>query len=268
MTSEVKIVWMRVVGWALLISAASGAAQAQISPKLLEGMQWRCVGPLIAGRVDSVSGAIGQMAIGYMGTDNGGVWKTVNAGTTWFPVTDAVPAIRGITALAVAPSQPRIVYAGTGSVFGSEYSSGIWKSTDAGAHWESAGLQNAGGITALLVDPHDPALLLAATRGIAHLEGGARGVFRSTDGGTTWHPVLDAGPKSGATGIAWAHDNPRVIFATVVETYRAPGAPGGGRRKPGPTSLYRSGDEGVTWSRLTGRNQPDVIGEIAVADHT
>jgi photosystem II stability/assembly factor-like uncharacterized protein len=271
MTSQVRTVWMRVVGVGLLISAACGtgsAAQAQMSPKLLEGMQWRSVGPFIGGRVNAVSGATGQPAIAYMGTDDGGVWKTDNAGTTWLPVTDAVPEIRGITALAVAPSQAGTVYAGTGSIFGSEYSSGIWKSTDAGAHWQSAGLQNAGGITALLVDPHDPALLLAATRGIAHREGGARGAFRSADGGKTWHSVLAAEPKSGATGIAWALDNPRVMFATVAETYRAPGASGAARRHPGPTSLYRSSDEGLTWSRVSGRNQPDVIGEIAVADHT
>ncbi len=262
MTSQV---WMRAVGVALLIS---GAAHAQIDPGLLEGMQWRCVGPFIAGRVNSVSGANGQLAIAYMGTDDGGVWKTENAGTTWFPVTDAVHTIRGITALAVAPSHPRVVYAGTGSIFGSEYSSGIWKSTDAGAHWESGGLQNAGGITALLVDPHDPDLLLAATRGIAHQQGGARGVFRSADGGKTWRSVLDAGSESGATGIAWAYDNPRVIFATVVQTYRAPSASGSAFRNPGPTSLYKSDDEGITWSRFSGRNQPTVIGPIAVANHT
>ncbi len=272
MTSQVKTVWMRVLGVALLISAACGmtsAAQAQISPTLLQGMRWRNVGPFIAGKVDSVSGVNGQVAIAYMGTDDGGVWKTVNAGTTWFPVTDAVDAIRGITALAVAPSQPQIVYAGTGSIFGSEYSSGIWKSTDAGAHWESAGLLNAGAIAALLVDPHHPGLLLAATRGIAHHQGGERGVFRSVDGGKTWRSVLAAGPESGATGIAWASDNPRVIFATVAQTYRAPGASGfGSSRRPGPTSLYKSDDEGITWSRVNGRNQPTVVGVIAVADHT
>ncbi len=258
----------RIVGLSLLISAACGAAaQAQVSPKLLEGMQWRNVGPFIAGRVNAVSGAVGQPAIGYMGTDDGGVWKTVNAGTTWVPVTDAVHELRGITALAVAPSQPRTVYAGTGSIFGSEYSSGIWRSDDGGAHWRSAGLQNAGGITALLVDPHDPELLLASTRGVAHVEGGARGVFRSTDGGKTWQAVLAAGPKSGATGIAWADDNPTVMFATVAETYRAPGASGFGRRA-GATSLYQSHDEGKTWSQANGRNQPAVIGVIAVAAHT
>ena len=258
-------VWMRFVLFALLISAA---AQAQINPRLLEGMQWRSVGPFIAGKVDSVSGVNGQPAIAYMGTDDGGVWKSVNGGTTWFPVTDDVEAIRGITALAVAPSQPQIVYAGTGSIFGSEYSSGIWKSVDAGAHWESAGLQNAGQITALLVDPYHPDLLLASTRGIAHHEGGERGVFRSTDGGKTWRAVLPAGAQSGATGIAWANDNPRVVFATVVQTYRAPGAPGSAFRNPGPTSLYKSEDEGGTWSRVTGRNQPTVVGPIAVANHT
>lgn len=269
MASQLKTVWMRVVGLALLISAAyGGASQAQMSPRLLEGMHWRSVGPFIAGKVDSVSGVNAQPAIAYMGTDDGGVWKTVNAGTTWFPITDAVHAIRGITALAVAPSQPRIVYAGTGSIFGSEYSSGIWKSTDAGASWQSAGLQNAGAITALLVDPHDPDLLLAATRGIAHHQGGERGVFRSTDGGKTWQSVLAVGPESGASGIAWAYDNPRVIFATVVQTYRAPGASGSAFRNPGPTSLYKSDDEGITWSRVNGLNQPTVIGPIAVANHT
>ena len=176
-----------------------GTAQAQVKPRLFQDMQWRNIGPFIAGKVDSVSGVEGRPAIAYLGTDNGGVWKTVNAGTTWFPVTDAVQLIRGITALAVAQSQPSVVYAGTGSVFGSHYSSGVWKSTDAGAHWQSAGLEECRRIAWLLVDPHDPDLVLAATRGIDHRKGGARGVFRSTDGGRTWTPVLNAQPESGAT---------------------------------------------------------------------
>ncbi len=128
--------WMRIVGLALLIGGGS-AAVGQINPRLLEGMQWRNVGLFIEGSVNAVSGAAGQPAIAYMGADDGGVWKTVNAGTTWIPLTDAVQAIRGITALAVAPSEPRIVR--TGSIFGSDYSSGIWKSTDAGTHRQSAG---------------------------------------------------------------------------------------------------------------------------------
>jgi photosystem II stability/assembly factor-like uncharacterized protein len=241
-------------------------AQAQVTPHLFEGMQWRNIGPFIAGKVDSVSGVGGSPAIAYMGTDNGGVWKTVNAGTTWFPVTDAVPVIRGITALAVAQSQPSIVYAGTGSVFGSHYSSGLWKSTDAGAHWQSAGLRNAGEIAWLLVDPRNPDLLLVATRGIDHRKGGARGVFRSTDGGRAWTPVLNAQPKSGATYMSWASNDPRVIFVTVEQTYVAPGA---SRRPPSrhplPTSLYKSTDEGLTWVQVRGHNQPKVIGETAVA---
>ena len=272
MKSQLKTACVRVLGATLLAGIACGAfgaVPAQISPKLLQGMQWRSVGPFIAGKVDSVAGVNGQLAIAYMGTDDGGVWKTTNAGTTWFPATDAVHAIRGITALAVAQSQPQIVYAGTGSIFGTEYSSGIWKSTDAGALWQSAGLQDAGAVTALLVDPNDPNLLLAATRGIALHKGGERGVYRSTDGGKTWQQVLDVGPVSGATGIVWAYDNPRVIFATVRQTYHAPGVSGFALfMHPGPTALYRSEDAGLTWSRVTGHNQPAVIGEIAVADHT
>lgn len=246
-----------------------GTAQAQVNPELFQGMQWRNIGPFIAGKIDSVSGAEGRPAIAYVGTDNGGVWKSENAGATWFPLTDAVHAVRGITALAVAQSQPSIIYAGTGSIFGSHYSSGVWKSTDAGAHWQNAGLKDAGEIAWLLVDPRNPDLVLAATRGIDHRKGGARGVFRSTDGGRSWKRVLDAQPESGATYLSWASDDPRVVFATVRQTYIAPGAsPRSLFRHPGPTSLYKSTDEGLTWTKLQGRNQPRMIGETAVAAGT
>ena len=243
-----------------------GTAHAQINPSLFQDMQWRNIGPFIAGKVDSVSGVNGHPGIAYVGTDNGGVWKTVNAGATWLPVTDEVQVVRGFTALAVAQSQPSVVYAGTGSVFGSNYTSGVWKSTDAGAHWQSAGLQDAGAIAWLLVDPQDPDLVLAATRGIDHRQGGARGVFRSTDGGRTWTMVLNAQPESGATYLSWAIDDPRVIFATVTQTYLAPGVPSRSLfDHPRPTSLYKSSDEGLTWAKLKGRDQPELLGETAVA---
>jgi len=246
-----------------------GTVHAQVDPSLFQGMQWRNIGPFIAGKVDSVAGVDGHPAVAYMGTDNGGVWKTENAGTTWFPVTDALHAVRGVTALAVAQSQPSVIYAGTGSIFGSHYSSGVWKSTDAGAHWQSAGLQNAGEIAWLLVDPHNPDVVLAATRGIDHHKGGARGVFRSTDGGGTWKLVLDAQPESGATYMSWASDDSGVIFATVRQTYVAPGAsPRSLSKHPGPTSLYNSTDGGLTWTKLQGRGQPKLIGETAVAAGT
>jgi photosystem II stability/assembly factor-like uncharacterized protein len=242
------------------------SAKAQINPGLYQDMQWRNIGPFIAGKVDSVSGVNGRPGIAYVGTDNGGVWKTVNAGVTWLPVTDAVQAARGFTAVAVAQSQPSVVYAGTGSVFGSEYASGVWKSTDDGAHWQSAGLQNAGAIEWLLVDPQDPDLVLAATRGIDHRQDGARGVFRSTDGGRTWTLVLNAQPESGATSLSWASDDPRVIFATVTQTYLAPGVSSRSLfEHPRPTSLYKSTDEGLTWENWKGRDQPELLGATAVA---
>ena len=269
MTSRVIGLRTRLLGRAAVATAALlivGTARAQVSPQLFQGMQWRNIGPFIAGKVDSVSGVEGHPAVAYMGTDNGGVWKTENAGATWFPVTDALRTVRGITALAVAQSQPSVVYAGTGSVFGSHYSSGVWKSTDAGAHWQRAGLESAGEIAWLLVDPHDPDLVLAATRGIDRRQGGARGVFRSTDGGRTWHLVLDAQPESGATYLSSASDDPRVIFATVGQTYIAPGASARSLSEhPRPTSLYKSTDEGLTWAKLQGRNQPKSMGEAALA---
>ena len=246
-----------------------GTAQAQVSPSLFQGMRWRNIGPFIAGKVDSVAGVGGRPAIAYVGTDNGGIWKTIDAGTTWVPVTDAVRGVRGFTSLAVAQSQPSVLYAGTGSIFGSHYSSGVWKSTDSGAHWQSAGLKDAGQIAWLLVDPHNPELVLAATTGIDHRKGGARGVFRSTDGGETWTAVLATPAESGATYMSWASDDPKVIFATVKQTYVAPGAsPRELFRHPGPTSLYKSTDEGLTWTKLEGRSQPKIIGETAVAAGT
>lgn len=269
MTSRAMTLRTRLSGRAVVATAALlmiGTTRAQVNPRLFQGMQWRNIGPFIAGKVDSVAGVEGRPSIAYMGTDNGGVWKTVNAGVTWVPVTDALHAVRGITALAVAQSQPSVLYAGTGSVFGSHYSNGVWKSTDAGAHWQSAGLNNAGEITWLLVDPHNPDLLLAATRGIDRHTGGARGVFRSTDGGRTWNPVLHAQPESGATYVSWASDDPRVVFATVGQTYVAPGVPARSLfEHPKPTSLYKSTDEGLTWVKLQGRNQPKLMGEAAVA---
>ncbi len=138
-----------------------------------------------------------------------------------------------------------------------------------GQHWRRAGLENAGEISWLLVDPHNPELVLAAARGIDHLKGGARGVFRSTDGGATWNQVLNAQPLSGATYMSWASDDPRVILATVAQTYVAPGASTRSlSRHPGPTSLYKSTDEGLTWTSLKGRDQPKVIAETAVAGGT
>ncbi|MGH9468295.1 MAG: WD40/YVTN/BNR-like repeat-containing protein [Terriglobales bacterium] len=258
--------WRRSGCAAAAIACLCACSAAQVSPRLLAGLHWRNIGPFIAGRAGAVCGVIGQPAVYYVGFADGGIWKTVSAGTVWFPLTDTIKGIAGVSALAVAQSQPTTIYAGTGDAWDQEGGSGVWKSTDAGRTWENVGLHEAGEITALLVDPHNPDLILASTRGWLHRPSSQRGVYRSSDGGRTWTQVLAAGPKAGATHMVWAFDNPSVVFATVGTTYRAPGARFvfGGRST---AKLFKSTDEGTTWSQVQGTNQPPV-GEIAVADGT
>ena len=135
----------------------------------------------------------------YAAAALGGVWKTVSAGATWFNVTDSAPEIAGVTALEVAPSDPNVVYVGAG-----DRGLGMYKTSDAGKTWQHIGLEQNHGIAAILVDPRDANLVLAATLGDLRTRSERRGVYRSTDGGRTWSKVLYTDDETGATSIVWA----------------------------------------------------------------
>ncbi|HEV2180609.1 MAG TPA: hypothetical protein VGR59_09820, partial [Gemmatimonadaceae bacterium] len=199
------------------------------------------------------------------------------AGATWFPVFDSIKSVAAVGAIGVAPSDPNVVYAGTGDMptGGSiNQGDGMYRSSDAGLTWRRVGLEDSRQIPSLIVDPHDPNLVIAATQGDLHQKSDARGVFRTTDGGATWTRTLFVDQETGIEKLASAFDEPQVIFATTDRHYSAPGAlqRRGAASDSGPTgtALYKSTDEGLTWHVVDGRGLPRLFGRtsVAVAGHT
>jgi len=260
----------------LLLSAATLAAaplRAQsLDPRLLSGLAWRNVGPFRAGRISAAAGAIGQPGVFYVGTPNGGVWKTTSAGETWYPVFDSIKSVSSIGAVEVAPSDPNVVYVGTGdrNSFFDGRGDGLYKSTDAGRTWRRIGLDGTQQITAILVHPRDPTLVLAgALGGPFQTQSDARGVFRSTDGGASWAKTLYLDEKTGIATLARAPDAPDVVFATTMYRF----FPSGSAPPPPPDTaqtrsrLYKSADGGVTWHEIVGASTglPRLAGRISLA---
>ena len=267
----------------VLLATGVVAAPTPVAPDLLTGLHWRNLGPFRAGRVSAVSGATGpsQLGVFYMGLPMGGVWKTTSAGETWYPVFDSVKDASSVGAIAVAPSNPDVVYVGMGDLIaggGISEGNGVYKSTDAGHTWQHLGLDETKQIPSILVDPKNPDLVLIAAQGDVHKKSDTRGVYRSTDGGRTWTKTLYVDDSTGAQKIAWADDQPSVLLATTVRHYNrpptglprfgAPGIPGGGGgggpNAPTQTHLFKSTDEGLTWKEITGGGLPRLNGRTSV----
>ena len=224
----------------------------------MSGLKWRLIGPFRGGRVVAVAGVPGDSTTFYFGAVNGGIWKTSDAGTVWKPIFDKQP-IGSIGAIAVAPSDSKTIYAGTGeSDIRSDLSSGngVYKSIDAGSTWTHVGLDETRQISRIVVDPRDPNVVYVGALGHAYAPNEQRGVFKSVDGGTHWAKVLDQGSEIGISDLAICSGNPQLLFAGTWNTHRPPWStyapidgPGGG--------LYRSLDAGKTWSRLSGKGLPE-----------
>jgi photosystem II stability/assembly factor-like uncharacterized protein len=260
----------------LVASRLPNHAAAPIDPRVLAGLTWRNLGPFRGGRVAAVSGAIGHPGLFYIGLPGGGVWKTTSAGESWEPVFDSVTDVSSVGAVEVAPSDPSIVYVGTGDMITNgaiDEGNGLYKSNDAGKTWQHLGLDETKQIPSMLVDPHDPSVVMVAAQGDIHRKSGARGVFRTTDGGRTWTKTLYVDDETGIEKLARAFDVPNVIFATTIRHYAPPGLT---RPRPAPdtgrtgTALYKSTDGGVTWREITGGGLPRLAGRmsVAVAMHT
>src|SRR5215472_5882229 len=201
---------------------------SQYPASLLAGLRWRDVGPMRGGRTFAVAGHADQPDTFYMGSVGGGVWKTENAGRTWIPISDEGIPIGSIGAIAVAPSNPNVVYVGTGEAdirSQNSYGIGMFKSTDAGKTWTHIGLEGTRQIGRVVVDPANPNRVYVAALGNIYGPNPERGVYRSTDGGANWKKVLSNAKDPdnvGAVELAIDPRNPRVLYASLWATRRPP----------------------------------------------
>jgi photosystem II stability/assembly factor-like uncharacterized protein len=208
-----------------------------------------------------VTGVVGDAGTFYMGTPVGGIWKTTSAGVTWFPVFDQETSVDSIGAIQVAPSSPDVVYAGAGDPIQGSLGNGMWKSSDAGKTWQHIGLEDTVKIGSIVVDPTDPNLVLVSALGDATRHGG--GVYRSTDGGQSWTNVLKPADYDGVRDLQYAYDDPSVMLAATQGTSGGfGGPPGAGQPKPKPPLVFKSTDEGKTWTQI---KIPPFPGRVAVA---
>ena len=244
---------------------AGQAAGQTIDPEGMKGMEWRQIGPFRGGRVIAVAGVPGDANTYYFGAVAGGVWKTTNGGLTWTPLTDKT-GMMSVGAIAVAPSDPNVIYVGTGEscIRGNiSFGDGMYKSVDAGKTWTHIGLEDSQHIAAILVHPQNPDVVYVAAFGHAYGTNEMRGVYRSTDGGKNWQRVLHKDTKTGAIDLTFDPHNAHIVYAALWEANRTPwGLTSGG---PG-SGLYRSSDGGDTWKRLEGHGLPEgVLGRIGVS---
>lgn len=232
------------------------------------GMEYRQIGPFRGGRATGVAGVPGDPTIYYGGMASSGVWKTTDAGRTWVPLWDKFPeASPAVGALVVSPSNPNVIYVGTGeggaprgNVVGGN---GVYKSTDAGKTWSFAGLRGSEFIGRMAISNTDPNLVFVAAGGPLFRDGGERGVYRTRDGGKSWERVLFVDDKTGAVDVQIDPTNPNIVWAAMWQVHRKPwimesGGPGSG--------LYRSTDGGATWQKMAGNGLPEgILGKIGVA---
>src|SRR5436305_10361037 len=200
------------------------AQPSRIDASLYGGLRWRNIGPFRGGRVNGVSGVPGQPNTFYFGSVGGGVWKTTNAGRTWLPVFDSQP-IASIGAIAVAPSNPDVVYVGSGEAdmrSQISYGNGMYKSTDAGRTWTHIGLDDTRQIGKVIVHPTNPDVVYVAALGHAYGANPDRGVFRSRNGGASWEKVLFKSNDVGAIDLTFDPGDPQTIYATLWNTRRPP----------------------------------------------
>ena len=231
----------------------------------LDALVWRNVGPFRGGRVTTVAGTAAEPHTFYTGSAGGGIFKTTNAGITWRNVSDGFVKTGSVGAIAVAPSDANIVYAGMGEHTARantvHHGDGVYKSTDAGKTWKQVGLAPTQVISRIKIHPRNPDIVYVAAQGALYAPTEERGIYRTTDGGQSWKRVLFVGQTAGAADLAMDPSNPDILYAAIWDHQRTPWD----IRAYGPLGgIYKSADGGETWSKLTG-GLPGVMGKVSVA---
>lgn len=271
MSKRRRLVLVPLLSACLMMAAVPAFSQTTQVPfeQLVSKLSWRNIGPSVGGRSVAVAGVPGQPNIAYGGTVGGGLYKSTDYGLTWHNISDGTMHTESdsIGAVAVAPSDPQIIYAGTGEadirntfITGN----GVYKSTDAGKTWKYVGLKDTWTTSVIRIDPRDPNIVYVASMGHVTAPNDEGGVYKSTDGGQTWKKILSTNDKSGAIDISLDPQNPDILYAAMWQGMRtASGAMNGG---PG-SGLYKSTDGGAHWTNIS-RNSgmPEgTLGRIGVA---
>lgn len=252
-----------------LAGRVTGTAQTRtgdaVDPALLQGLRYRMIGPHRGGRVTAVAGVPSERGTFYMGASGGGVWKTADYGVVWENLSDRYFASGSIGAIAVSASNPKVVYAGTGSAClrgNIQPGLGLYKSTDAGATWQLSGLEDAGQIARIQISPRDPDLVYVAVQGHAFGPNATRGVFRSKDGGNAWEKVLFVNDRTGASDLAMDSKDSRVIYATL---WAGEVKPWGLPSNSADGGVFKTTDAGDHWTKLAGGLPQGIVGKIGIA---
>ena len=243
---------MLVVGLGLVVSATSFSSAQAYPETTYQQLHWRMIGPFRGGRTRAAAGVPTQPNVFYIGAVNGGVWKSDDYGRTWNPIFDAQPT-QSIGAIAVAPSDPNIVYVASGEGLHRpdlSVGNGIYRSADGGNTWKHLGLEAGQQIPALVVDPRDPNRLFAAVLGNPYGPSAERGIFRSLDGGVSWQKVLYKDDNTGGSDIALDPSHPEVLYAALWEAREGPWEDNNLLQGTGG-GLFKSTDGGDTWKQLT-----------------
>ena len=232
---------------------------------ILKPVKWRSIGPFRGGRANAACGVVGDPKTYYMGSTGGGLWKTDDMGISWRNISDGYFKTGSVGAVAVAESDPNVVYVGMGehAVRGvmTSHGDGVYRSTDAGKTWKKMGLDDSQHISRIAIDPRNPNVVFVAAQGALYSGSRERGVYKSTDSGATWKNVLFVDEKTGAVELSMDMNNPRILYAAMWEHGRLPwkvisGGPGSG--------LYKSTDGGETWEKMK-EGLPEEMGKMAIA---
>src|SRR5881396_2171880 len=268
MLRRTPLSFMILVTFAMQVHAQAPARQpspANVDPALFKGLRYRLVGPSRGGRVTTVTGVPSQPKTFYMGVASGGLFRTTDSGASWVPITDGKVPLGSTGCVAVADSDPNVIYLGTGSDdVRSNVSTGrgMYKTTDGGQTWKFIGLYNAGQIGSVRIHPTNPNIVWVSAQGDAFKSNAERGVFKTTDGGQTWRKVLFAADNVGAMDVELQPGNPNVVYAWMSRLERKPWTIISGSRDGG---FYKSTDGGEHFAKTASGLPNELIGKANLA---